>query len=61
MGGGLLLEISHISPFSPIFSIFPIFLYLCGWLANAAAANADACLSANRIRLHWFAPPRGTQ
>ena len=33
------LAISHNSPFPPI---FPIFLHLCGWLANLAAANADA-------------------
>ena len=31
-------------PISPHFSIFPIFPSPCGWAANPAAANAEACL-----------------
>ena len=59
------LAISHNSPNSPIsppfppisphFSIFPIFLHLCGVLANSAAANADAYKRTNGpLRCQWF-------
>ena len=41
-------------PISPHFPISPIFLYLCGQLANLAAANADACHGFDE-----YAPPRG--